>query len=156
MFLTKEKYEDIAKSIGGGHWKTYVKRWDCHNKAIEIVKAKGILSNKKVLEIGTMGVQIVNGSDTLDYFKAWNFPGKNPNYAHDMRKIPWPIPGETYEWSIAMRVFHHLGKFKKLAFQEMKRISEKIIIVCPDNVSKQNFIGLAGRKPPHSAGMLDL
>ena len=42
----------------------------------------------KVLEMGTMGLQCVIDSHTINFIEKWDFEGKAPTYFHDGRVIP--------------------------------------------------------------------
>lgn len=133
MFLTRELYESKARSFEGGHWTeaTIENRWRYHNQVIELLKCLDIKHPKEVLEMGTMGISCVQGSDTIDYSERWDFPGKRPDYLHDARQTPWPIPDYKYKVFIALRVFMHLVPSQMEAVNEAMRIGRKVIIVVP-------------------------
>lgn len=137
MFLTQKEFYKLSNQLGGGtHWKNVQDRWDYHNKAISILKKNNVNENSNILEIGTMGVQLVHNSDVLDIQTSkWNHKGKNPTFLHDATQIPWPVT-KTYDWVIAMRVLQHLPKHQKLIFNEMKRIANNILIVIPETYKK--------------------
>ena len=133
-YLTREKYELLTQKYEGGHWtkETIETRWDYHHRVIELLKGLKITSVSEVLELGTMGVSCIDGSDSMDYADRWNFPGKNPTYLHDARIFPWPIKDKQYEVFVALRVFQHLTPVQKESFIEAIRIAKKIILVIPD------------------------
>jgi hypothetical protein len=133
-YLTRAQYEKLVQKLEGGHWSqdTIETRWDYHHRVIELIKALNIGSAADVLEMGTMGISCVSGSNTIDYAERWNFPGKNPTYLHDARQFPWPIADKQYELFIALRVYQHLIPVQKEAFREALRIAKKVIIVVPD------------------------
>lgn len=133
-YLSKKEYKNFVENKNDGHWTTETIdiRWDYHSRAIELLKALGINNSKKVLEMGTMGVSCVLGSDTIDYTEHWNFEGKNPTYVHDARITPWPIEDKAYEVFVALRVFQHLVPSQREAVKEAFRIAEKIILVVPE------------------------
>lgn len=133
-FLTKEEYVKHVQELEGGHWTydTIGIRWDYHYRVIELVKSIGVNQYSKVLEMGTMGVSCVKNSHTIDYLERWDFEGKNPNYPHDARRIPWPISDKQYEVFIALRVFQHLTPVQPQAVLEAFRIAKKVIMVIPE------------------------
>lgn len=133
-FLTKEEYINHVQELEDGHWTndTIAIRWDYHYRVIEMVKAIGINQPNKVLEMGTMGVSCVKNGHTIDYLERWDFEGKNPDYTHDARLIPWPIVDKQYEVFIALRVFQHLVPVQPQAVLEAFRIARKVIMVIPE------------------------
>lgn len=134
-FLSKDEYVKYVNNLEDGHWTkdTIGIRWDYHYRAIELIRAAKVTDARKILEMGTMGVSCVKGSDTLDYDERWNFNGKNPTYLHDGRKFPWPIEDKKYEFFVALRVFQHLVPAQTKAVQESFRISKKILMVIPEH-----------------------
>jgi hypothetical protein len=150
-FLTYQKYEETAQAILRYHnnvhqrsnWKTYRKRWDYHALTIEIIRRSGVENPGDILEMGTAGVQLVSGSHTLDYDEQWHFPGFNPTYLHDARKLPWPIKDKQYKWLIALRVFHHLHPVQRRCFEEAARIADNLIIVVPAPAAERPSKGIS-------------
>jgi len=138
-YLTKEQFFEKSGAIPGGHWNkdNMELRWRYHGQAIEIAKTLGIDSPERVLEIGTMGISLVNDSHTLDYAEKWNFPGKHPTYLHDARQIPWPIPDKSYDLVVALRVFQHLTPVQQACFLEAKRVAKRVLLVCPETYERQ-------------------
>ncbi len=137
-YLTRPGYDQIAQDIGGKHWASAGSRWNYHMAAMALAKTLGLRSPKDVLEAGTMGVTIVNGSDTMDYEAAannadWHIPGYDPTILHDMRSCPWPIENKQYRLFVALRVFHHLKPDQEDCFREARRISDCMIIVVPSS-----------------------
>ncbi|THF64139.1 hypothetical protein [Pseudothauera rhizosphaerae] len=132
FLLSKEEFFRKATEIGGGHWNSQPLdlRWNYHCSAIEIVRKIGISKPQEVLEIGTVGLQIVKGSDTLDQDKYWNYPGKNPTFMHDARNTPWPVQN-AYKIIIALRVFQYLAPYQEQAFNEARRLCRHLILVVP-------------------------
>jgi hypothetical protein len=139
-FLTKEEFTTIAdnyKNRGDIHWLTNVNnhRWEYHEKVIDLLKT---IEFDSVLEAGTMNIKIYSDSDTIDY----NLPNSGwylyytPTHIHDLRQIPWCIDDKKYDVFIALRVFHHLLDKPQKYFNEMKRISNHIILALPDNVAE--------------------
>lgn len=132
-FLTKDEYLEITNKYEGGHWtpETIENRWDYHCRTIELIKSLNIQNSNEVLEMGTMGVSCVKGSDTIDYSERWDFPGKKPTYIHDARSLPWPVKDKQYEVFVALRVFQHLIPCQKECTLEAMRIAKKVIIIVP-------------------------
>ncbi len=130
-FITKKEFYETSAKIGTAHWQCLDYRWDYHKKAIEILKTIDINSPSEVLEMGTMGINLVKGSHVIDYDKNWVYENKQATYWHDARIFPWPIKDKQYKVFVALRVFQHLVPKQKEAFIEAKRISEHIII-CVD------------------------
>lgn len=131
-FISSEAFNAVA-SARDGHWKSGGSRWIYHEAAINIVRELGLKGPGNVLEMGTMGVCVVKGSDTIDYAEKWDFSGKNPTYLHDARKMPWPIADKQYALFIALRVYHHLHPVQRECFQEARRIARNVIIVAPED-----------------------
>lgn len=130
-FLTFEEYKQKVQEMAGGHWAPdrIEGRWDYHARTINLVKELNLKDASKILEMGTMGMQCIKNSKTIDYAERWDFPGKNPDYLHDARHIPWPIRDKEYDLFIALRVFQHLSPNQEECVNEAMRIANKIIIV---------------------------
>ena len=147
MFLTKEEFFNKAEEIGTDHWKYLDGRWFYHNQSLEIVKKLNITNPENVLEMGTVGMQLVHDSHTLDFDEHWDFPGKKPTYNHNGMITPWPIKDKQYDVFIALRVFQHLHLKQKEAFLEAKRIANHVILCVPiisnDFISKTNPEGIS-------------
>lgn len=145
-FLTKEEYSEITKKLEGGHWtpQTIDTRWDYHYRTIELIRALKIENAHEILEMGTMGVSCVKGSDTIDYAERWNFPGKEPTYLHDARIFPWPVKNKQYELFVALRVYQHLTPHQKECTLESMRISKKVILVVPATYNNKVLPDSAG------------
>ncbi len=62
-------------------------RWNYHAAAVEIARRLNPDHPRQVLEMGTMGVSIVKGSDTIDYAEKWNFRKFRPTFQHDARQF---------------------------------------------------------------------
>lgn len=138
MTIKCVEWDDYVKQVremdylNNGNWNNYKQRWQYHDVAIQIIKGMGLTSSKQVLELGSLGVQLVKGSDTMDYAnKRWNGESFSPTILHDVRHIPWPIQTNSYQLFIALRVFQHLPDCQKEAFREALRISQKVLIVVP-------------------------
>lgn len=133
-YLSKKEFINHVKDKEDEHWTkdTNDNRWDYHYRTIELLKAAGISDSKKVLEMGTMGISCVKGSDTIDYEERWEFEGKNPTYVHDARITPWPIENKKYDMFIALRVFQHLVPAQPQAVKEAFRIAKKVLLVIPE------------------------
>lgn len=131
-------YNEFAEKVSrmeGGHWtpETIAVRWDYHARVVNLIKALNISVPTSVLEMGTMGVNCVKNGHTIDYAERWDFPGKQPNYLHDARILPWPIEAKQYELFIALRVFQHLVPVQRDCVLEAMRIAKKIIILVPNH-----------------------
>lgn len=133
-FLTKESFlqqREKFQNKDDVHWKTSIERWEYHEKTIDIVKE---LNHSKILEAGTMGIQICEQSDSIDL----NLPESfwplhyNPTYNHDLRKIPWPIEDKFYDVFIALRVFQYFIDTPKICLEESFRIANTIILALPE------------------------
>lgn len=150
-FITYEEYSVISdklyehdKSLGRkSNWANRDKRWRYHKKAIRIIARSEVSEPARILEMGTAGVQLVKGSHTLDYGKNWTYPGEAPTFLHDAREVPWPIDDASYDWFIAMRVFHHLAPVQFECFREATRIARNVIIVTPHPTGEEPNKGIA-------------
>lgn len=146
-YLTESRFRRLSKGLEGGHWvsRSNHERWLYHKSSISLLRKLGLKNSHSVLEIGTMGIKCVGSSDTLDYLDRWDFPGKDPTFAHDARMIPWPIPDKAYDFIIALRVFQHLAPKQREAFAEARRVSRHVILVAPatyDNEVLPNARGI--------------
>lgn len=148
-FLIKEIYENLISEINlmaiddcaKFHWNYSTNRWKYHLKTIDIIKSLDIISNpKEVLEAGTMGIQIIQDSDTIDYKEKWNIKEMNNTYTHNLLNIPWPIRDNQYKIFIALRVFHHLQPKIKECIQEAQRISKYVILTIPQETIPRHKI----------------
>jgi hypothetical protein len=142
--ITHAEYDAATKKLGGSHWKNCNSRWKYHEAASKFAELARPPSANSVIEIGTMGISIVPGSDTMDYDADWSFSGFNPTYFHDARVIPWPVPSKKYELLIALRVFQHLAPRQEECFHEAKRVARNIIIVAPETYSVPELPNSAG------------
>lgn len=132
-YITKEEYFHMCKNFNKiTHWNTYENRWDYHEQTINLLEK---INFNTVLEAGTMGINVFKNSDTIDIqTKRWKLLYK-PTYLHDLQIIPWPIKNKQYDVFIALRVFHHLIDKPEKYLNEMKRISNHIILSMPENKS---------------------
>lgn len=130
-FLTRELYEETATATRQHHWRKTAGRWPYHAAAVEIARRLAPAEPSEVLELGTMGVSCVIGSDTMDYAEKWNVPRFRPTFPHDARITPWPVADKAYTLFIALRVFHHLNPVQAACFREARRIARNIVIVTP-------------------------
>lgn len=164
--LSRGDYDQIARSIGGVHWATAGSRWPYHQQAVQWVRKLHLPSPRRVLEMGTMGVSVVHGSDTIDYDPTvnntdWNVPGIKHTYLHDARVCPWPIERGQYDLFIALRVFHHLRPFQEECFREARRIASALILVVPSRtlhprgIDEQQLIDWNGGIPPSDKHTFD-
>ena len=147
----------LVKKYEGKHWtlNTIEQRWEYHSRVVELIKFLNISSPSNVLEMGTMGVSCVDGSDTIDYMERWNFPGKKPTYIHDARVTPWPIKDKQYDLFVALRVFQHLTPFQREATIEAMRIARKVIVAVPDVYKNKELPDAKGITYMDFVGFLD-
>lgn len=140
-YLTFEEYKVRTAEMQGDHWKPHLvgARWDYHLRTINLIKALDLPDASKILEMGTMGVKCVKNSRTIDFAEKWDFPGKEPDYLHDARQIPWPIADKEYDLFVALRVFQHLTPKQQQCFDEAVRISKKIILVVDEEYNIPAF-----------------
>ena len=137
-YLSKKEFIERTASLEGEHWTQLLRdqRWDYHEHAIRILRKKiRPIYPETVLEIGTVGINLVKGSHTLDFSEfdgGWSFPGNNPEIFHDARTVPWPIASKEYEVVVALRVFQHLAPNQKGAFLEALRVAHHVILVVPE------------------------
>lgn len=143
-YLDKETYlakvKDARKLYKGTNWNS--SRWHYHGVTVELAKKVEISKPSDVLELGSLGVQFIEGSDTMDYDKHWNLEGWQPTIQHDARDIPWPIMKGEYKLFIASRVWQHLGDKQEAAFHEAKRIAENLLLVIPLVYGKGGAVSL--------------
>lgn len=123
----------------GGHWKNAESRWSYHKAAINIIKNLDIQDPLKVLEMGTMGIQLVKNSHSIDYTEKWNYKNKKSTFIHDARNIPWPIENKKYDLFIALRVFQHLFPHQRECFLEAKRIAKNMLLVIPESYNVESL-----------------
>lgn len=131
--LTKEEYMLAGKKLAPDYWNPGFakKKWGYHQRAIDLIQKLNLTDARRVLEMGTMGIQVVQHSDTLDFADEYPFEGKNPTYVHDGKVLPWPISDDRYELFIALRVFQHLAPVQQECFLEARRISRYQLLVVP-------------------------
>lgn len=147
MYITKKQFETKAQEIGGKHWTTYEDRWEYYRKTIKLIKEFD-LNPEKILEIGSVGIKLVEGSDELDFDARSVWQTFNPKYYHDLRVIPYPIKDKQYELVIALRVFHHLHGKQKECFNEICRITNNFIMAIPHSkYNKKDVVEWGGREP---------
>ncbi len=134
-YITWDEFESNAKSFlrqePSKHWKNYKRRWPYHQQVIELIQSMNLESPKDILEVGTMGAQIVKGSDTID------MPKRNllaePTYRYDIRKTPWAfLKDKQYKLLVSLRVWQHLEWEQPGCFREARRVSENTIILVPE------------------------
>lgn len=132
LVLNTQEFYHRVLSLYTGHWisQPIFKRWYYHKIVADILNEIDVSVAEEVLEIGTVGLQLVRGSHTLDQDKYWKYPGKNPTYNHDARSFPWPLD-KKYKVIVALRVFQYLAPVQREAFLEAKKNCEHLIIVVP-------------------------
>ncbi len=81
---------------------------------------------------GRMGHSWFRGSHVMDLPDGdWNHDGR-VRYRHDARILPWPVPDGFYRLVVALRVWHRLYPRQRECFMEALRISDHVLIVCPE------------------------
>lgn len=133
MLLTKEIFQNkiarfSSRFPGSSHWSHA--RWDYHEVAIEFLKK---IEFRRVLEIGTMGVQVVSDSVTMDFSVNKDWPIESPDIVHDCRSVPWPFQDLEFDCIVALRVWHHFGEFQAVALNEAMRVSRWVILAVPES-----------------------
>jgi hypothetical protein len=160
-YIDKNEYLELVEKFTGKHWDSAGPRWSYHELsaewASELISEK--VSPNSVLEIGTMGIGVIHGSMRMDYDaesnnKDWSISDPNLSVQYDARVSPWPFYENQFELGVALRVFHHLKPNQEKAFQEMKRVCKRIIIVVPEEdvhprgISYNTFIKWNNDIPP--------
>jgi len=117
-----------------GYWKDAKDRWIYYSRISEII-SHASPDGGRVLELGSMGMPVVQDADLMDYDRHLSYyeTGK-PEYLHDVRNIPWPVETKKYDWFIALRVFHHLWPVQRECFEEARRISRNLVLVIPEKL----------------------
>ena len=131
--ITREKYNHLTECAAHQSrlWANANERWWYHEMAANIVRqiaeAKPELD---VLEIGSHGVQIVEGSTTVDVSNSvWPYTVR-PDFDFDIRTA-WPFSNKQFDVCIALRVWQHLGEDQAFAFREACRVATNAIIAAP-------------------------
>lgn len=115
---TKSDFSGPYWENGGDH------RWDAYlHKAVRLVRE---LRPGTVLEIGTNGVGICVGSDTIGID-----PKTKPTILHDITRAPWPCYSKAYDLGIATQVWEHLRGGQQAAFTELQRVCRYAILSFP-------------------------
>lgn len=135
--ITRNMYDFKVSNLEGPHWMGAGKRWSYHAQAAKWIDKLKLSDANKILEIGCMGVQVVQDSITMDYDAAknnkdWITNGFKSTYIHDAKNMPWPFEKKRFDMVIALRVLHHLVPKQKEVFLEIKKVSKKLILVVPD------------------------
>lgn len=132
--ITKEQFfQQTAAHTTSELWAANAEeRWDYHDAAARIVQTICETTPEiDVLEIGSHGVQIVEGSVTMDIPNTvWPYKA-TPDYTHDCRVTPWPFCQGDFDVLIALRVFQHLWPMQREAFGEACHVARNVIIAVP-------------------------
>jgi len=144
MYLTKEKYLEKVKAINNDYWnRSYKDRWVYMQEVISELK---LINPKSSVEIGTMGISLIETSDCIDYEIAnVDKDGSGKKIIFDARKTPYPIDNKQYDVFIALQVLEHLSPNQSNVFSEIKRISNYAIITlpylwnCPEDIEHHNI-----------------
>lgn len=117
-----------------GYWKDARDRYTYYSRIGDIITSVSP-NGGRVLELGTMGVPVVQDADLMDYDRHLSYyQNGKPDYVLDVRNIPWPIESKSYDWFIASRVFHHLWPVQRECFEEARRISKNTVLVVPEKL----------------------
>lgn len=150
-FLTETQFNEQIKAIHGEYyWSTGTSRWDYHKDVLQVLERMdgrnlGIFNEPcNTLEIGTMGIQCVPGSQTMDIKNnIWTHENWDPTYIHDAKKVPWPFKDKQFEILIALRVWQHLFPHQKEAFLEADRIAKRLLLVVPEVYPNEHGVSFA-------------
>lgn len=132
--ITRDRYDRLTELARAQSrlWQNADERWEYHAAAAGIVRQ--IAKDKPdldVLEIGSHGVQIVEGSTTVDVANnVWPYPAR-PDFDMDITRTPWPFYSGQFDVCIALRVWQHLGLDQEACFREACRAAEHVIIAAP-------------------------
>jgi hypothetical protein len=132
--ITRAKYDELVVAQPQSElWRlNAADRWEYHEAAAKVVETIALnCRDMRVLEIGSHGVQIVEGSTTMDVINdVWPITSP-PDIVHDARIEPWPIADKQYDICIALRVWQHLGNQQFAALFEAARVARNIVIGVP-------------------------
>ena len=146
-YLNMREFDKVLNHYEGNHWTQEYKlaRWSYHAHTISILKRLKLKKSSEVLEIGTMGAQIVRDSHTLDFptHSDWEIT-KHNTFHHDARNIPWPV-NKKYKVIVALRVFQHLTPKQQEVFEYALDLSQFLIICTDENYNNPGI--------PHSKGI---
>ena len=146
-YITEKEYYEKTEQTELGHWRKSKKRWKYHQQAIDMIKTLAITNSKKVLEVGTAGIQIVSGSETMDLPNTkWDYSTNSPTFNYDMRQIPWPIKEDHYELLIALRVFQHLAPLQKECLYEALRVAKHVLLAIPETYNTKKGKGVTNEE----------
>lgn len=123
-----------------GYWKDAKDRWVYYSRISEII-SQASPNGGAVLELGSMGMPVVQDSDLMDYDRHLSYYDRGAvDYLHDVRNIPWPVQTKKYDWFIALRVFHHLWPVQRECFEEARRISRNLVLVIPEKLNPEGGV----------------
>ncbi len=98
-------------------------RWSYLSRVAQMLHA---LPDGRVLEIGPYNLPLVPGSTVMD-LTAEHCPAA---VVHDADQTPWPFADAAFEVALALQVWEHLRRPQE-AFQELRRVSRRIILSVP-------------------------
>ena len=119
------------------------KRLEYHLAVIEILKSfQSKLNPSDVLEIGSMGVQVVENSDTLDHpNNRFSYIPRELTYSIDLLETPYQI--REYSIIIALRVLHWIdSKEQYIVINELLSHTKTALIIVVPRKTKQHPNGL--------------
>jgi hypothetical protein len=124
------------------YWKDAKDRWAHYSRVGEIISANSH-TDAKALELDSMGIPVVRNADLMDHDRHLsNYDRGKPDYVLDVRHIPWPVENKSYDWFIALRVFHHLWPVQRECFEEARRISKNTILVVPEKLPPDGGVAI--------------
>lgn len=153
-FLTYDEFSGLVAAQEGIHWSKDLlnARWTYHESVVRILEELNLDSPDSVLEVGTMGAQVVSGSKTMDLPKADQEPRAGwlhnchpgDTIFHDARSTPWPFHDKQFEVVVALRVLQHLTPCQETALRECFRVANHVIIVVDYEYSNPDVPTSAG------------
>ena len=149
--LTKQDFLDkttlMSKQGTTNYWKninySINKRLQYHLAVVEILKSyRDNFDPNDILEIGSMGLQIVQDSDTLDQSNnRFSFSGKVSTYDLDISEVPINI--KQYKIIIALRVLHWVpSERQRKTLLDLLSHSDIGIIIAVPRKSKKHINGM--------------
>ena len=97
-------------------------RWDNYLKDVAAIVSK--LDVTKVLEVGTNGISLCIGSETLDIKEG-------ATYHYSITDTPLPFEDKNFDLIIATQVWEHLEGGQQRAFKEVLRLSKYFVMSVP-------------------------
>lgn len=135
--ITEEKF--LTKRIVQYYDLPYINNWDYYQKVINIIK--NLEDIETVLEIGPYKTNLINNSDVMDMTNKYakHYPLKaNKFYKQNYMDIPYPIENKKYDLVIICQITKYMPSLvqNKKIFEEIKRISDKLIVTFPSEINE--------------------